>query len=111
MSAKNAVQLFRENLKISRIAAVPQAKRRHCLILNLSATPDKENTSFNDTTDMEIALESMKFGRSFPRILQVISEADLEGGPVRVSKLDVTDAYHRGILQPSQVGAFSYVVP
>ena len=28
-----------------------------------------------------------------------------------MSKLDVTDAYHRGNLKPSQVGAFAYVVP
>ena len=28
-----------------------------------------------------------------------------------MSKLDVTDAYHRGTLEPSQVGAFAYVVP
>ena len=53
----------------------------------------------------------MQFGRSFPRILQAILEADPEEGLVRVSKLDVTDAYHRGTLQPSQVGAFAYVVP
>ena len=26
-------------------------------------------------------------------------------------KLDVMDAYHRGTLKPSQVGAFAYVVP
>ena len=28
-----------------------------------------------------------------------------------MSKLDVTDAYHCGTLNPSQVGAFTYVVP
>ena len=28
-----------------------------------------------------------------------------------MSKLDVTDAYHRIPLKPSQVGAFAYVVP
>ena len=32
-------------------------------------------------------------------------------GPVRVSKLDVMDAYHRDTLKPSQVGAFAYIVP
>ena len=32
-------------------------------------------------------------------------------GPVRVSKLDVTDAYHRGTVKPAQVGAFAYVIP
>ena len=28
-----------------------------------------------------------------------------------MSKLDVTEVYHRGTLQPSQVGTFAYVVP
>ena len=40
----------------------------------------------------------MQFGRAFPRILQVICEANPDGGPVQVSKLDVTDAYLRGTL-------------
>ena len=38
-------------------------------------------------------------------------EADPAKGPVRVSKIDITDAYHRGTLWPPQVGAFMYVVP
>ena len=53
----------------------------------------------------------MQFGRAFPRILQAICEADPVQGPDRVSNLDVTDAYHRGILRLDQVGAFAYVVP
>ena len=32
-------------------------------------------------------------------------------GPVRVSKLEVTDAYHRGTVKPAEVGAFAYVIP
>ena len=32
-------------------------------------------------------------------------------GPSKFPKLDVTDSYHRGTLRPSQVGAFTYVVP
>ena len=52
----------------------------------------------------------MQFGCAFPRILQAIWEKDLVQGPVRVSKLDVTDAYHRGTLWPSQVGTFAYIV-
>ena len=35
----------------------------------------------------------------------------MEEGPVRASKIDVTDVYHRGTLKPSQVGVFTYVVP
>ena len=30
---------------------------------------------------------------------------------VWVTKLDVTDAYHRGTVKPSQVGRFVYIVP
>ena len=74
--------MFGEQLKLSRIAAVPQAQRRPRLILNLSAPPDKETPSFNDTTDREIAPESMQFGIAFLRILQVIWEAYPEEGPV-----------------------------
>ena len=67
--------------------------------------------SVNNTTDREIAPESMQFGRAFPCIFQEIWEADPVEGLVRVSKLDVTYAYHCGTLRPYQVGAFTYVVP
>ena len=103
--------MFEEKLKLSCIAAVPQAQRRPRLILNLFAPPEKETLSVNNTTEREISPESIHFGRAFPRIIQAIWEADPEEGPVRVSKLDVKDAYHRVILQPFQVGVFAYVVP
>ena len=41
----------------------------------------------NDTTDREIAPESMQFGKAFPRILQAIWEADPAEGPVRLPNL------------------------
>ena len=44
-------------------------------------------------------------------MFQAIWEADTSEGPVWVSKIDVTDAYHPGTLRMSQVGAFVYVVP
>ena len=111
LSAKDHVRLFGDNIKLSCIAAVPQTQRKPRLILNLSAPPDKETPSVNDTMGREISPESMQFGREFPRILLAIWEEHPEEGPVRVSKLDVTDAYHRGTLTPSQVGAFAYIVP
>ena len=90
---------------------MPQAHRRPRLILNLSAQPDSNTLSVNETTDREAAPESLQFGRAFPRILQEVWEADPIQGPVRVSKLDVTDAYHHGTVKPAQVGAFAYVIP
>ena len=101
LSAQDAVRLFGKKLKLSHIAAVPQAQLRQRLILNLEALSDKETPSVNDTTDREIAPESMQFERAFPRILQAIWEADSAEGPVRVSKLDVTDAYYCGTLKLS----------
>ena len=64
--------MFGEKLKLSRIAEIPQAQHWPLLILNLSAAPDKETPSVNNTTDREIAPESMQFGRAFPRIIQAI---------------------------------------
>ena len=63
------------------------------------------------TTDREIAPELMQFECEFPHILQEIWEADPAQGPVRVSKLYVTDTFHRGTIHLSQVDAFKYVVP
>ena len=74
--------MFGEKLEISRIAEVPQDQLQPRLILNLSAPPDKETPSVNDTTDREISPYSMQFEISFPRILREIWEADPEEGPV-----------------------------
>ena len=41
----------------------------------------------------------------------MVWEADPVQGPVRVSELDVTDTYHRGMVKPAQVDAFAYVIP
>ena len=67
--------------------------------------------SVKKTTYREAAQESLQFGRAFPRILQAVWEAELVQGLVRVSKLDVTDVYHRGTVNPVQVGAFAHVIP
>ena len=108
LSTDDNAQVFGEKLKISCILEVHRDQRCPCLILNLSSEPDKETPSVNDTTDSEISPESMQFNIAFPHILREIWDADPEEGPVRVSKLDVTDTYHRGTLQPSQVGAFAH---
>ena len=107
LPAADVIQIFGEKLKLSRIVAVPQAHRRPRLILNLSAQPDSDTPSANDTTNREAAPESLQFGRAFPHILQVVWEADPVQGPARVSKLDVTDMYHHGTIKPLQVGTFA----
>ena len=67
--------------------------------------------SVNDTTDRDIAPESMNFWKAFPRILQEIWEEYPTEDPTQVSKLDITGMYHRGNFQPPRVGVFMYVVP
>ena len=48
---EEAVWVFGENLKITRIAAVPHAHRQLCLILNLSEKTGEGTPIVNDTTD------------------------------------------------------------
>ena len=109
--AADAVRLFGDNLKLFYIEAVPQEHRRPRLILNLSVQPDEGTSSANETTVKESAPRYMKFGRAFPRILQEIWKVDPFQGPIRVSNLDVTDAYHRGTFRPAQVGSYAYIFP
>ena len=101
------MQMFGDPFKLSCIAESPQVHCRPHLILNLLAKTDKGTLSVNVTTNREVAPELMKFGHALPHILQAIREEDPAMGPVRVSKLDVIDAYHHGTLRPYQVGAFA----
>ena len=103
LPAADAIGLLGERLKLSHIGEVKQAHRRLRLILNLSAQPDSDTPSVNETTNREAAPESLQFGWAFLCILQAIWEADLVQGPVQVSKLDVTDMYHRSTGKTEQV--------
>ena len=59
LPAAYTIRLFGDNLKLSRIAAVPQT---HCLlhlVLNLLAQSDSGTPSVNETTNREAAPESL----------------------------------------------------
>ena len=107
----DAIRLFGEKLKLSCIAVAPQEYRHLHLIFNLSSQTDSDTPSVNETTNKEAASELLKFGWAFPHIPQAVWEADPFQGPVRVSKRDITDAYHSGTVKPSQVGTFAYAIP
>ena len=102
--------MFGDNMKLSRIPEVTQEHCRLCLIINLVFQPDEGMPSVNDTTEREVSPESMQFERAFPRILQAIWEADPDKGSVQVSNMDMKDAYHHGMLRPSQVRDFAYII-
>ena len=52
----------------------------------------------------------MQSGRVFSRILQGVWEVDPVQGLVQILERDVTDAYHRGTVNPAQLGVFAYVI-
>ena len=62
----DVVRVFGGNLKLSCIAVVSQEHLWPCAILDISSNPDEGAPSVNDTTDRDVAPESMKFGRVFP---------------------------------------------
>ena len=53
----------------------------------------------------------MQFGSCLPRLLQRIWECDPADGTVLLSKWDISDGFHRCLIRPADVGAFTYVVP
>ena len=59
MVRRDVARMFGENIKLSRIAAGPQAQRRPHLILYLSEKPDEGKPSVSNTTDREVAQELM----------------------------------------------------
>ena len=88
------VRAFRNKLNMSHIAAVPQEHLRTRLIINLSENSYKGIPSVNKTTGREVALDSIKFKRAFPRIFQAILKADPDQGPLKLSNMDVIATYH-----------------
>ena len=105
------IRLFGEKLKLFRVAKVIQAHHRLHLILNLSAHPDANKPSVNESTDRETTPDLLQFGRASPHTLQAVWEVDLVKGLVQVCKLDIADAYHHSTVKLSQVGEFVYVIP
>ena len=104
LPAADMAKIFSENLNISRITKVPKVQHQLHLTINLLKEKDKGTPSANNTIDREVSPELMQFGKAFPSILKAIWEADPAKGLVRVSELDLIDAYHCGTLWESQVG-------
>ena len=90
----DAFRVFGDKLKLPCISTAPQVHLWARFIISLPSKPNEGTPIANNTTDMEVALESMEFVRAFPRILEAIWEADLDKGPVWVPTLDMRDAYN-----------------
>ena len=103
--------VFGDSICISRLTSVDQANINPRLTCNSSAAPDDFTPAVNTSTNKSTAFNAKKFGACLPRFLQNIWEADPSDGPVWISKWDIYDAFHRCLLRPADIGAFTYVVP
>ena len=111
LTKDDALKYFGNRLRISRLASVDQANRKPRLICNSTAAPDTITPSVNASSDSSSNPNAIQFGSCLARLLQKIWEADPADGPVYLSKWDISDAFHRCNLRPSDVGSFAYVVP
>ena len=105
-----ALLVFGDRIMISRLASMDQANRNPRLIYNSSAAPDDVNPAVNTPTNKYTDPDAMQFGACLPWFLQKIWEADPSYGPVWISKWDISDAFHRCILRPGDIGSFTHVV-
>ena len=86
LTAETAILLFGWRLRISRLASVPQANWKDCLICDSTAPPPSGNSllppsskytpAVNVFNDRSMATQAMQFGPCLPRILQHIWESD-----------------------------------
>ena len=65
LPAADKVHMLGDKTKLSRIVAVPQVYRQTPLIVNLLEKTDEGTPSVTETTEREIALELLQFGRYF----------------------------------------------
>jgi len=117
------------NLKISRVALVPQANRRGRIILNLSAavnldpqpeagqkrsrhhTPTNVHPSVNETTEPAKDQSGVDaLGSSLPSILKYMFETDCEW-EIDWQKIDLSDGFWRMIVESGEEYNFVFQMP
>ena len=103
--------VFGDRICISRLASVDQANIKPRLICNYSAAPDDVNPTVNMPTKESTSPNAMQFGTCLPRFLQKIWGDYSSDVPMWISKWDISDAFHRCLLRPADIGAFTYIVP
>lgn len=104
-----------ENLKVSRIGAIPHKSRKYRMISNLAYRIRilKENLpSVNDTTEKLAPQHAMfELGNVIPRIIWEIAKAPDTGVPILFSKIDLKDGYWQMCVNKDDVWNFAYVLP
>lgn len=110
-----------ENLKISRVAVVPQTDRRGRIILNLSAPVETDDTrrkrrrvlqpSVNDTTEEAEDQEPVKaLGTAMPALLMFMRDVS-DQWEIDWQKVDLSDGFWRMIVEAGEEYNFVYQLP
>jgi hypothetical protein len=97
--------LDEENLRLSPLGVVPQRDRRPRTICNYTLF------SVNLDTIPLASSESMQFGKALWWILQQVSTADPQLGPVHLSKIDIADGFCRIWINPNDAPKLGVVFP
>jgi hypothetical protein len=93
------------NLQLSPVGSIPQAGRRPRLIY------DYTWSGTNRAVAKQAPPEAMQFGGALHRLLHAIVDADPGHGPVRMAKVDLSDAYRRIWLRLADLPKLAFVVP
>ena len=107
-------------LKISRVAVVPQENRRDRIILNLSATVDmpasrrrkkRTHPSVNDTTTPAADQEPVqRLGQAVPELLRFMHDVDCTW-EIMWQKIDLSDGFWRMIVEAGKEHNFVFQMP
>ena len=104
-----ALFVFGDCIRISCLVSVDPAKRKPRLLYNVSAAPDDVTPAVNASIKKSTAPNTMQFGACLSRFLQKTWESDPSDGPAWLSKWDISDAFHRCLIRPGDISAFTYV--
>jgi hypothetical protein len=96
--------LHQPHLKLVPAGVIPQRERRPRPIMDYT---------YNDvnTNSLPLAPDLLQFGHTLTRLMQRISYADPQHGPVHISKLDLADGYYRVKLSPEAALELAVVLP
>ena len=103
--------VFGNRIRISLLVSVDLANRKPRLVCNSFAAPGDVTPAVNASINKSTEPETMQFGACLTRFLQNIWKAEPSDGTVWLYKWDIYDAFHRCLLRPGDIGAFTYVVP
>ena len=94
-----------QDLRLSPLGCVPQHERRPRIICDYSFY------NVNQETEHLAPPKAMQFGPALRRVLWYIAWANPKYGPVKMSKIDVSDGFYRLRLRVNAIAALGLLLP